>query len=158
SSPTSSRRCVRTKYTFGCPTFLDSEKSIFQPDGSTRQPVTPERPLPSAVGGGLGAARPTRSASAVTSPPQPAPRPLKATTASRWHSLSPAACARSPLTATRFWQAPSPREQSRAGSGALHHRDGDVPRNGHDLLAGAGHSGNASAPIAGTTAVGEGVR
>jgi hypothetical protein len=46
---------------------------------------------------------------------------------------------KSDLTAAQAW--------SRRGLGASHHHDGDVPRNGHDILAGTVGSGDPSAGL-----------
>ena len=68
--------------------------------GSTRPPATPERPWRSPAAWGLGAARPTPSASLVTSRRPPAPRTLKGTTATHWRLPASSACARLSPTAT----------------------------------------------------------
>src|SRR5678815_4912321 len=61
----------------------------------------------------------------------------------RRRSPSRAACARSPRTLPpRPRHALSAHGQARAGPGAPDHRDDDVPRDGHDVLAGEGGGGD----------------
>jgi hypothetical protein len=119
----------------------------FQPGGSARPPAMPEKRWNSPAGWALGATKRTLSASAVTSPRKAAPRTWQPIIARHSRSPSPAACARSSHLPPRSRQALSPHGHAWAGLGAHHHRDGDVPRNGHAVLVEAGGGRDASAGI-----------